>query len=353
MKWLYSLIPFLTMKGRILLIITAGILLAGVNTGNNLLYLIFSTILAVLTVSYLAAGYLLRFIHLRMRFPLEIYAGEEFALSLIVDNRKGKMPVATESFKIFSGKKTLDHSRVLDKEPDSEQDLHLALPGKQCRGNRFMRIPRRGLYHITRLQVMVTCPLGFVQRRLKRDVNYEVTVYPEMKQSEIVSSKGHRLPLWEGTGGREGNGDLFNIRDYIEGDDSRFIDWKSTAKLGRFMTKEMRGGESNRITVYFDRSVGPHFETRISKAAWLCDFFLSNGYELRFVSDDLEIPPEQGSSQRKEILTYLSTVQPSDQKISLKQVPYFLRDSRVFVIYEEGEMGMTSDGRRVATEQKK
>ncbi len=353
MNWLYSLIPFLTKKGRILLIITAGILLAGINTGNNLLYLIFSTVLAILTVSYLTAGYLLRFIHLKMRFPLEIYAGEEFALSLIVDNRKGKMPVTTESFKVFSEKEILDHFQVLDKEHDPEQDLHFAPPGKEYRGNRFMRIPRRGLYNITRLQVMVTCPLGFVQRRLKRDVDYEVTVYPEMKQSEIISSKGHRLPLWEGTGGREGNGDFFNIRDYIVGDDSRFIDWKSTAKVGRFMTKEMRGGESNRITVFFDRSVGANFEMRVSKAAWLCDFFLSNGYELRFVSDDLEIPPEQGSSQRKEILTYLSTVQPSNQKISLKQVPYFLRDSRVFVIYEEGEMGMTSDGRRVATERKK
>lgn len=349
MNWFYSLTPFLTRKGRILLIITAGILLAGINTGNNLLYLIFSTVLAILTVSYLAAGYLLRFIRLRMRFPLEIYAGEEFALSLILDNRKGKMPASAESYKIFSGKETLDHYQVLDEEHDHKQDLHFALPGKQYRGSRFMKISRRGLYHITRLQVMVNCPLGLVQRRLKRDIDYDVIVYPEMKQSEIVSSKGHRLPLWEGAGGREGNGDFFNIRDYIEGDDSRFIDWKSTAKVGRFMTKEMRGGESNRITMFFDRSAGAHFEERVSKTAWLCDFFLSNGYELRFVSDDFEIPPEQGSSQRKEILTYLSTVQPSDQKISLKQVPYFLRDSRVFVIYEEGEMGMTSDGRRVAT----
>lgn len=353
MNWLYSLIPFPTKKGKILIFITAGILLAGINTGNNLLYLIFSMILAVLTVSYLSAGYLLRFIHLRLRLPYEVYAGEEFVLSMLLNNRKGRIPVAAESFRIFTGKGTLDHCRIRDRKPSQEEDVYLALPGKECTGNQYMKIPRRGLYRITRLQVMITCPLGLVRRRLKKEVDYALTVYPEMKQSEILSSKGYSLPLLDGSGGMEGSGDLFNIRDYVIGDDSRFIDWKATAKVGRFMTREMRGGESHRITVYFDRSPGLHFEIRVSKAAWLVDFFLSNGYELRFISDDMEIPPERGSSQRKEILSYLSTVQPLGQKATLEQVPHFLRDSRVFVVYEKGEMAMTSDGRRVVTGQEK
>lgn len=352
MNWLYSLIPFPTKKGKLLIFIAIGILMAGINTGNNLLYLIFSAVLSVFTVSYLAAGYLLRFIDLRLRLPYEINAGEEFALSLIVDNTNGKIPVMVESLKILLSQGTQDHTKILNQHRSGEEDLCFAVPGKACAGSRYMMIPKRGMYRIARLQVMVTCPLGLVRRRLKREMDYEIIVYPEMKRSELLSSSRHSIPLLEGSGEGQGNGDLFNIRDYIIGDDSRFIDWKSTAKVGRFMTKEMRGGESSRITIYFDRNPGPDFETRVGKTAWFSNFFLSNGYELRFVSDEIEVPPERGSLQRKEILTYLSTVQPLGTKDALKHVPSFLRDSKVFVVHERGEMALASDGRQVKTEQK-
>ncbi len=294
----------------------------------------------------------MRFIKLKLHLPYEINAGEEFALSPIVDNSKGKIPILVESFKIFSRREMLAHSKALDHYGSSKGDFYFALPGKECFGNMYMVIPKRGIYRITKLQVMVTCPLGLVGRRLKRIVDYEITVYPEMKQSEVLSSKGSSIPHLEGSEGKEGNGDLFKIRDYIVGDDSRFIDWKSTAKIGNFMTKEMRGGESCRITIYFDRNPSPDFETRVSKTAWLCDFFLSNDYELRFVSDEIEIPPERGSFQRKEVLTYLSTVKPLKKGDSLKQVPFFLRDSKVFVVYEKGEMALTSDGQQIMAKQK-
>ena len=80
--------PKPTRDGIWFLVILVGVLVAAVNTGNNLLYLALSSLLGVLVTSNLLAEWNLRGVRVRRVLPVEAFAGRPASGSFVVDNRR-------------------------------------------------------------------------------------------------------------------------------------------------------------------------------------------------------------------------------------------------------------------------
>lgn len=67
---------------------------------------------------------------------------------------------------------------------------------------------------------------------------------------------------------RKGFGvEFYQLRDYVAGDDVRYIDWKSTGRMGKMMMRECIELQKKRITVVLDCSASMGFGSTRSKFA--------------------------------------------------------------------------------------
>ena len=80
----------------------------------------------------------------------------------------------------------------------------------------------------------------------------EIIVFPEL---EPPNEFFEILPLLNGSFESHYRGmgtDLYSIRDYAEGEEARFLDWKATAKTGKLKMREFTRQDERRCCFVFD-----------------------------------------------------------------------------------------------------
>src|SRR6187455_1946398 len=78
----------LTREGRFFIIITIGIGLAAVNTGNNLLYLLLGWMLSTIIASGILSESTLRKLKVERRAPAQVFANRPFLMEVAIENPK-------------------------------------------------------------------------------------------------------------------------------------------------------------------------------------------------------------------------------------------------------------------------
>jgi hypothetical protein len=68
------------------------VVFAAINTSNNLLYMVLSTLIAVILLSGLLSGVNFRFLRMEARPPARCFAGQPFPMSFVVENEKRLFP---------------------------------------------------------------------------------------------------------------------------------------------------------------------------------------------------------------------------------------------------------------------
>ncbi|GAA4624680.1 DUF58 domain-containing protein [Cellulomonas oligotrophica] len=116
-------------------------------------------------------------------------------------------------------------------------------------------------------------PLGLARRRLRWTEPYELFVHPE-----VVALGGANAGLLrdlEGQATRDLSDSDLNfhaLRDYVAGDDRRYIHWRTTARTGQLMVKQFEDTRRTLTTVALATATGDYadadeFETAVSVAA--------------------------------------------------------------------------------------
>jgi uncharacterized protein (DUF58 family) len=115
---------------------------------------------------------------------------------------------------------------------------------------------RRGTYRFERVDALVFSRLGFWRRQSSWKLVTEVRVYPDIHQLERYSMLARRDRL--STIGvrrsrRLGTDNEFErLRDYIEGDDPRHLDWRATARRRKLTCRAFQLNQSQRIIFLID-----------------------------------------------------------------------------------------------------
>jgi len=285
-------------EGRRFLIAVVLIGFASLNTGNNLIYLIFSLMLSITLVTFVLSAVNLRGLMVRLSFKEPVYAGTPFSMDVIVENTKSIPSYSVSIMLPFT-----DTPRV-----------YLPYIKKGLNRMRFseMVLKKRGRYHISELRLMTGFPFIFMHLYKRAGHDTEVIVYPGIIDvgpliTDILPSASE-----SGRPRIEHEGEYLFAREYIYGEESRRIDWKATARTQKTMVKVFSRGDERLATVLLDnsgRGRGDIFERAVSVAASLCAEFIQRGYFVRLITCKKVVPFGRGRSHLLKILDILAVIE--------------------------------------------
>jgi len=120
-----------------------------------------------------------------------------------------------------------------------------------------VRPVERGVYSFGNLNIFATSPIGFLAKKYTYDQDKEVPVYPsflQLRKYELLAFSNRLLEFGIKKIRRIGHTMEFEqIKDYIQGDDIRNINWKATAKRGQLMVNQFQDEKSQPIYSIIDK----------------------------------------------------------------------------------------------------
>jgi uncharacterized protein (DUF58 family) len=289
----------ITGGGGIFLLILGIVGFAAWNTGNNLLFLVFSLLCSTLFVGGAAARAALRDLIVSARFPDHIFAADAAPVIVTLRNAKRLLP----SFSILVAARGPSDSLQQNRKrrPPRFSKRLLAyftyVPHHAAAEQRVEQVfPRRGHVLITGFELSTLFPFGFFRfRRRLRARDVDLVVYPK---PEVIGDELHLLPTFAGrtVSSRRGTGqDLFSLRDYQPQDDLRHIDWKATARSRQLTVREFTAEDERRITIILDtdepdgldaEEFNNRFERGVVQVASLLKHFIDERAEVRLMLSD-------------------------------------------------------------------
>jgi uncharacterized protein (DUF58 family) len=340
LRWvLYQVDYKLTREGMVYLGAVFVLVLAALNTGNNLLFLVLACLLAGLLISGIFSRIVLTAIELKLELPEHIFARQPIVATLELRNDKDVLP----SFSL----------RVVGEGTKTEPAQILARPvffpylPRQTSVQQKVELlfPKRGLYRQDSFAVRSKFPFGLFEKTRRVDSPLEVVIYPHVQPAQQFLEA---LPLLSGEmeSYHRGRGnDLYALRAYETSDSVRHVDWKSTAKTGAIKVREFAREDERRLSLVFDPYIGPapndpaavaaraeRFESAVSLAASIAWHFYGIDAVMQFHTDRhaTEMPPSREIIYT--VLRELATIAPSDSATSKAFLDDMAADNSVFKI---------------------
>lgn len=272
---------------------------AGMNSGNNLLYLLAALLLALVVVSGLLSEQSLRRLRLAAVVPDELFAGRPVVLGARVRNAK----------------RWLTSYCVTLETPG---------PGRRCHVDRLAAgaeriltweatLPARGRQRLPGVRVTTRFPFGFFFKAGPVTLDEEVLVFPAVTP---ITRARLRETLAAGTAAarRRGRGhDLHDLREYQPGDDPRMIHWRSSAKSELLVVRELEAETTADTRIVLDGAVttAARLERALSEAASLACALLGAGAGVELAGPGLRVELGRGRVHARRVLTALALYEPS------------------------------------------
>jgi uncharacterized protein (DUF58 family) len=117
---------------------------------------------------------------------------------------------------------------------------------------------KRGVYNFGKVRLFLTTILGLVQRRINFNIQQDVAAYPsiiQMKQYELMAFA--KIATADGIKRTRRLGHSYEfeqIKNYVQGDDFRSINWKATGRRGDIMVNQYEDERSQQIYCIIDKS---------------------------------------------------------------------------------------------------
>jgi uncharacterized protein (DUF58 family) len=332
-----------TTTGAVFLLLIIVIGIAALNTGNNLLFIIVSAMLAAILVSGLASALVLSGLELDILLPIHVFARRKVLGRVRLHNTRRLLPAISVS--VTPGHQKKKSSRKWQRvmwsfppwQPAEQAWLRLndwvwrVMPQKTAedtilagaiyfpyiavRGNAIadveLRFERRGRYVQDGLGLATRFPFSFLTKTLPVPFSREIVVYPPIEQ---IDEFFEVLPLITGEFQAfvRGRGyDLYRIREYMPEDTARHVDWKATAKTGGLKVREFTREDERKLRIVFDNPAPTNtvsdkaYENAVSLAASLAWHFAGEDAQLSFAA-----PHYSGHTDVYEFLKHLALITP-------------------------------------------
>lgn len=194
--------------------------------------------------------------------------------------------------------------------PVGSRVIERVLPGLP-RGGAFdeqFRIPteRRGVVTVGPARTVRADPIGLMRREIVWSQTVELHVHPRTVSIAALSTGFIRDLEGSPTRDLTASDIAFHaLREYVPGDDRRFIHWKSSAKTGTFMVRQFEETRRSRLMVLLDLEPGAYadeaeFELAVSAAASVGARAIRDARTLSFVvSGPGRAQSARGSSMRE------------------------------------------------------
>lgn len=262
-------------------------------TADNLLFLVFSAMLALLLMSGFLSRLVLSGLELELLLPEHVSAQAPMPARVRLRNLKRITP----SFSIELSAKA---DPINNTPPILTSPIYFPLltGGSETEVAVDVTFPLRGRHRENLFVLSTRFPFGFLLKRTNVPLRRETIVYPRLEPTDeaellLENIAGELGDLVRGSG-RE----FHRIRPYEPRDSARHVDWKTTAHTGELQVREFAHENQPAIEIYLDRRISPGHQPWFEKAIEQCAFLVwrlsqsDTGLWLRSQRFSLAVPDE-------------------------------------------------------------
>lgn len=266
----------ITKAGIVFSLLTVAVAVVALQSKINFLVLVFGMLLSAFVLSFILSRLTMRGLDFARRLPEAVHATEPFQVELRVTNLKRRLAtyglvVHDEPPAGLAAERT--GGVILELGPRQTASLHYGASAA-----------RRGVFHFRAVSFSTRFPFGLFHQGRRRDMTAELVVYPRLGEvaAEFLGRTRALALSHQRARGAQGEEEFRNLREYRHGDNPRRIHWKSSAKLGKPLVRELEAVVSQRVLVILDTrcpSSGEEtLEVAISFAATLARELMSRGF---------------------------------------------------------------------------
>lgn len=155
------------------------------------------------------------------------------------------------------------HGFLIDEIPENFQKRDFKIPlsiqsGEEKRISYLLKPLERGAYVFHDIHYFASTPLGLVQRRFTQKGEQMIAVYPsvfQMKKMELRALS--RISHFQGIKKMRRLGHSYEfeqIKNYVQGDDIRSINWKATGRRAAIMVNQYEDERAQQVYAVIDKS---------------------------------------------------------------------------------------------------
>jgi uncharacterized protein (DUF58 family) len=334
LRWLGFKTEFhVTREGWIYMAGVILVALAALNTGNNLLFLILASLIAIILMSGILSSITLSGLALRVELPQHIFAGQPVRCTVELENEKLTMPSFALRVEAAKAKGRAAGTSLGNAPVSAAAVLESAvyfpyLPKKErLRQSVPVTFATRGVYRQDAFRIVTRFPFGFLQKARRLEMHTEVLVYPSAEPSEefmeiLPGLQGAMESLSKGRGQ-----DLYALRGYVPTDSASHVHWKASARFGSLMVREFTREDDCRILLVLDPHVAERvpakdkpsatatdaadrFERAVTLCASIAWHFYERNAQLQFRSAGMETSLAPAEENIFAVLRHLALAQP-------------------------------------------
>lgn len=355
LRWFVYQVDYrLTREGMVYLGVVAILILASVNTGNNLLFMMLACSIAGILISGVLSRAVLTGIDLKFDLPEHIFAAQPVLAELELRNEKPLWP--SFSLRVIGSTKK-GAAQIL-----TRPVFFPYIPRLGCARQKVeLTFPHRGVYRQDSFGIRTRFPFGFFEKTRHVDSELQIVVYPQVEPTDHFYEV---LPLLSGemvTYFRGRGHELHSLRDYLPTDSARSVDWKVTARAGHLMVREFAREDERRVMLVLDPFIGAPpktvsaavapdvapqpsasdlaaaahtqlFERAVSMAACIAWHFNEINSVLQFRTNRFATPMAHAEEIIYDALRELATIQPDESTIGGEFLDQLASDHEIFKI---------------------
>jgi uncharacterized protein (DUF58 family) len=300
----------LTRRGRQLLVLGGALYIAAWAFGSQALYPVAVGFLVAVLVSAVSVHAAARPMAYRRRVGSGEYVeGDDVVIDVELEPRG---PLGIASVSVVEQFARLGERRIPLRRDD----------GLFLRGRYVLRSVPRGRYALDHATAVVEDPFGLEQGNVPLPDQGALLVLPRIVELDLLFSEsgpradnGRRLLLRRPTGF-----DVHSVREYEEGESLRKVHWKSTARRGQLMVKELQDEPRDEVAILLDadgRSVaGDSFDAQVRAAGSLLRTQVVRDRRAVLVVNSLQqevVRVQTALGEWRQALETLAAVEPTGQ----------------------------------------
>ena len=272
---------------------------AAINSGNNIIYLIFSIALSIFACSSILAVRNLKGVEVEIDTPYEIYANKESNIYAYIKN--------ADKRKKF----------LIDVKIETQTQRIEEINGVEKRKFKILET-KRGIKTIKAIKISSAYPFNFFTREIEENVGYEYFVFPEIRKIYVNNN------LIDGTGSnkKSEDGDFYSLEDYKPIMDARKIAWKISAKSNKEKAVIFADSEDSELKLVFDVAnrmyTKDSFEEAVIKVASLVYKLYSSNKTFEFITNDFHFKCTNKNDYLK-IMDKLAVIEQDNSASPIKE----------------------------------
>jgi len=281
-----------TREGWAFLALLVGLTLAAFNTGNNLLYVVLSLLLAILLIQNVLAEWNLRQVRVERRLPAEAFAFEGALGAFVLRNERRRMAAFGIRVREFGG--------------EAGAIFGLVPSGGCVQTPVAWTFPERGPHRLQGVVVSSDFPFGLFRRTRFVAMPAALLVYPARRSGPAARGGA-------GGGGQDetesrrpgGAGDFLGLRPYTPGDPVRTVHWPNSARFGEPVVV-LRGRDAMREVIIQVEGRPERLEQELARACGQATRHLSWSHAVGLQLPGYRVEPARGTHHRRKLLRLLA-----------------------------------------------